>query len=241
MLNLKHYFVLGILLISNLSFAADTAPNTQSTSSNKVIDPVKMLNDSAQETIVQIKQVRAQLKTPDNAPTPFPAVYKIINLYLLPEVDLAAISERTLGRTFNQATLAEQHHFMEAYKTLLINTYGVVLAQYKDLKVQFFKVRGGYQDLNQVNVNSQFIFTDRDPIKITYTLILDKKDSKIPWKVIDMSVEGVSLLESFKSQFIGEIQKGGMKQLLETLDTHNKKVAAKINAPQQTTEKNETT
>ena len=221
MLRFKNHFAILTLLFSSLSFAADTAP---------MPNPVKMLNDTAQETIQQITAVRAKLKINDDAPVPFAQVYKIIDTLVIPDVDLVAISERTIGSAFKEASAQDQQRFIDAYKTLLINTYGRVLANYKDQKVQFFKVRGGYEGLSQVNVNSQFIFANRDPIKVTYTLIFDKKANE--WNVVDVSVEGISLLESFKSQFTAELQKGGLKQLLATLDAHNAAITAQISHSQ---------
>jgi phospholipid transport system substrate-binding protein len=225
MLNVKKRFALLILALSSISFA-------QTAFSEEAPNPVKMLNDAAQDTIAQITAARSKLKIQDSAPVPFPVVYKIVDNTLLPHVDLPAISIQTIGPAFKKASPEEQQHFMKAYKSLLITTYGIVLAHYKDQKVQFFNVRGGYKNLSQIKVNSQFVFPDRDPIKVTYSLMLDKKTNQ--WKLFDMSVEGVSLLESFKSQFSAELQKGGIKQLIATLDAHNKAIAEKMSNPQKT-------
>jgi phospholipid transport system substrate-binding protein len=229
MLRLEKYLMVLVLFVSHAAFALEKPVDNTATSSTAP-NPIKMLNDAAQQTITQITALRTAQKIADNAPTPFPAVYKIIDNILIPMVDLPSISQKTIGPAFKKASPADQQHFMNAYKILLINTYGVVLTHYKNQKVQFFNVRGGYQGLSQIKVNSQFIFPERDPIKVTYSLILDKKTNQ--WKVIDMSVEGISLLESFKSQFSAELQQGGMKQLLTTLDTHNKNISEKMNHPQ---------
>jgi len=140
---------------------------------------------------------------------------------------------------FDKASAAEQLHFKQAFKTLLINTYAVVLMRYKNQQIQFFRFRGDYQDLKQVSVKGQIIFPDtgsadaqRPPIDILYTLILDPESHQ--WKIADLSVAGVSLAESFKAQFTDELNKvdsNNIQHLLTVMDSHNKEFSAKMMSP----------
>jgi phospholipid transport system substrate-binding protein len=142
---------------------------------------------------------------------------------------MVKVCESSIGPTWwNKASADEKKRFLGAYTTLLINTYGSALANYKDEQIVFYKVRGSYDDVPSVKVNSKILRTDAPAIPVQYLLSWDEDASD--WKVIDMSVEGISLLESFRTQFAQELKAGGMKQLLKTLDTHNAKVNAEQSA-----------
>jgi phospholipid transport system substrate-binding protein len=79
-------------------------------------------------------------------------------------------------------------------------------------------VRGGYQGKSTIQVSSEIERPDGPSVSVTYRLV--QKGSG--WKLYDMSVEGVSMLESFRSQFSDLLESGDMNKLIQQLAAHNR-------------------
>ena len=146
-------------------------------------------------------------------------VYNIVNKILLPHADLEAMARSALGRNaWLAATPTQKEAFIEAFKHLMVHTYAAGLSSYTDEKVEFKPIRGGIQGQQRVMVESQIIRTDGPPIAVSYRLVNKNND----WYVYDFSVEGISMIESFRSQFAAELSQGlSINALTEKLDAHN--------------------
>lgn len=193
-----------------------------------VTSPLVLLKDTSDKMVTRILAARKALKIKAQDPLPFSEISKIIEDVLIPQVGMTEIARATLGdAVWSKASTVDQQRFIQAYKTLLITTYGIVLMDYQDQKITFDRgIRGGYQHVERVKINSQISQEGGQPIGISYDLLWDKNNMQ--WKVVDMSVEGISLLESFRSQFAAELKKGGLPQLLSTLEAHNKTALAQL-------------
>lgn len=176
-------------------------------------DPVNMLQSIANNMISQLKANKATLKTkPD-------IVYKLAYRYVVPYADLPEMSKRVLPpSTWNSASAAQRAQFQKEFTTLLIRTYASALTSYQDQTVQFYPVRGGYQGKSTIEVSSNIISPETQPVHVTYRLI----NTGGGWRLFDMSVEGVGLIESFRSQFADILANGDMNQLLNRISSHNK-------------------
>ncbi len=173
-------------------------------------DPVSLLRSMADQMIAQLKAHKATLKT-------HPAiVYSLANSIVVPQADLDEMSQRVLPpQTWNSATPAQRAQFKKEFTTLLVRTYASALADYKDETVRFYPARGGSQ--GRVTVNSQIIRSDGPSISVSYSLVLRGSS----WKLYDMTVEGVSMLQSFRSQFADQLTRGNIAELISVLRGHN--------------------
>lgn len=175
-------------------------------------DPVSMLNSVANQMISELKSHKATLKTNPSL------VYSITNRVIVPHASLEAMSQHVLPpQTWKQATPAQRSEFERQFTKVLERTYASALANYTDQTVQFFPVRGGYQGRSTVTVQSQIVSSDGPPIHVSYQLL----NSGSQWKLYDMTVEGISMLESFRSQFSDKLSSGNMNDLIATLKQHN--------------------
>ena len=179
-------------------------------STNAANDPVAMLQSIANQMISSLKAHKTTLRQN-------PAlVYSLANRIIVPHADLEEMSKRVLPpQTWNSATPAQRSEFEREFTKTLVRTYASALAEYKDQSVKFFPVRGGQG--NSVKVNSQIIRSDGPSISVSYSLI--SRNSS--WRLYDMTVEGVSMLQSFRSQFSDALGKGDMASLIRTLKQHN--------------------
>lgn len=173
-------------------------------------DPVQLLQYIADNMVTQLKTNKATLKTkPD-------IVYTIANKYVVPYADLPEMSKRVLPpRVWNSATAAQRSEFQREFTRLVIRTYASALTSYQDQEVKVYPVRGDMG--NNVEVRSEITSSSSSPIKVSYRLIKVGGD----WKLYDMSVEGISLISSFRSQFADILANGNMQDLLNKLSKHN--------------------
>ena len=174
--------------------------------------PVPMLENTATQIINTLKANRSALKTNHHI------VYDAIHQHLLPHVDVMGMSRSVLGRqAWNKATNNEKKEFSQAFTTLVIRTYASPLAQYSGETVQFLPVRGN-QEARFLRVNSISSRENGQKIPLSYNLVF-KTDQ---WKIYDLSVEGVSLLQSFRSQFGQLLQHASMQQLIAEMNQNKK-------------------
>jgi phospholipid transport system substrate-binding protein len=174
-----------------------------------------MLEKTANQIITTLSQNKQQLK---NNPG---IVYQAVEKYFLPQVDVDGMSRSVLGRqAWNKATAAERKQFSQSFTRLVIRTYATPLAQYNDEKIKFLPLRSTNNG-RFVRINSIIIRSTGQNIPLSYSLVA-KNGS---WKIYDMSVEGVSLLQSFRSQFAQALQNSNMQVLIQQMQQQMKKAA----------------
>lgn len=174
-------------------------------------DPVNVLQSIADQMIQALKENKASLKTNPSV------VYSYANKFVVPHADLAEMSKRVLPPdVWGRATPEQRAQFQKEFTTLLVRTYASALADYRDEVVKFYPVRGGYAGKSSVRVNSQIIRSNGPSIPVNYRLLWSDGE----WKLYDMSVEGVSLLESFRSQFADKLATGDINDLIRAISAH---------------------
>lgn len=173
-------------------------------------DPVQLLQYIANNMVAQLKANKATLKSKPGI------VYQLADKYVVPYADLPEMSKRVLPpRVWNSASAAQRAQFQHEFTRLVIRTYASALTSYQDQEVKVYPVRGAAG--NTVEVKSEITSSSSSPINVTYRLL---RVGGV-WKLYDMSVEGVSLISSFRSQFADILSNGSMQDLLNKLTKHN--------------------
>lgn len=196
------YFVISfawLMLCSSAVFAASQGP-------------VDLLQSLANRMISELKSHKATLRSNPSL------VYSIANRIIVPHADLDAMSQRVLpAKTWEAATPEQRRKFEREFTTVLERTYASALAEYTDETVKFFPLRSGAEGKSYVTVNSQIVRTDGPSIAVNYTLVLRGSQ----WRLLDITVEGVSMLESFRSQFSDSLSRGDINNLIDEISNHN--------------------
>jgi phospholipid transport system substrate-binding protein len=151
-------------------------------------------------------------------------VQKIIGLVdakVMPYVNFQRMTSSAVGRYWRQATPEQQKRLQDEFKTLLVRTYSGALSQVKDQTVQLRPMRANPDD-KEVVVRTE-VRGRGDPIQLDYRL--EKADSG--WKIYDVNVLGVWLVENYRNSFAQEISAGGIDGLIAKLVERNKAAAAK--------------
>lgn len=178
--------------------------------------PVPMLENAANQIISTLKANKSSLQSNPGI------IYKAVESHLLPNVDVAGMSRSVLGRqAWTKATPAERAQFSQAFTRLVIRTYSSPLAQYSDETVQFLPLRGSL-NTRFIRVNSVIVRTQGQNIPLTYSLVAKNGQ----WKIYDISVEGVSLLQSFRSQFAQALQHSSINDVIAEMQKKQAKKAS---------------
>ncbi|MFZ0219097.1 MAG: ABC transporter substrate-binding protein [Candidatus Aquirickettsiella sp.] len=178
-----------------------------------ISSPIDLLQNTSNQLISALQRNQATLKTKPQI------VYGIVNQILLPHVDVMSMSSKALGReAWLRATPMQRQAFAQQFITLLIRTYSSALAQYtNDERVNFLPLRGDYNNQSRVQVNSVIVRESGPSINLSYRLMRIGGQ----WMLYDFSVDGVSIIESFRSQFAAELQNSGIDGLIRKLAQHN--------------------
>lgn len=175
--------------------------------------PTSMVRQTADQVLHELQQQKATLKQNPSV------VYNIIDRVLVPHVDVDLMTRSVVGRNaWMSATPAEREAFTQQFKTLVIRTYGAAMAAYTNQTLEILPAR----DPNTTVVRSIIKQPDGPQVPVTYRVVNVNGE----WKVFDFSVEGVSLIESFREQFASELAEGGgLARLTEQLKKHNQQNA----------------
>jgi phospholipid transport system substrate-binding protein len=171
---------------------------------------IKRLSADVLETIKNDKAIRAG----DMA-----KVIALVDSRIMPNVNFQRMTASAVGPAWRQATPEQQKRLQEEFKTLLVRTYAGALAQVTDQTITMKPLRAAPED-KEVLVRSE-IKGGGDTIQLDYRL------EKTPgqgagWRIYNLNVLGVWLVETYRSQFAQEINAKGVDGLIATLTERNK-------------------
>lgn len=124
--------------------------------------------------------------------------------------DYPELSRRTLGIDWKKLNTAQQNEFTDLYKSLLEDAYADKIINYTDEKVAFSRENQLSEKTFEVQTT---ILTKKADIPIYYRVI--QKDGE--WKVYDVVIEGVSLINNYRNQFREILMNKSPEVLLDTL------------------------
>lgn len=147
-------------------------------------------------------------------------VVDLVEKKIVPYTDMRRTTEMSMGPNWRKATPEQQTQLIAEFKTLLIRTYSGALSQVRDQTVQYKALRGAPTD-TEVIVRT-VVLGRGDPIPLDYRL--EKTSSG--WKVYDINVLGVWLVENYRNQFTNQINQNGIDGLIAFLKERNKMLAS---------------
>jgi phospholipid transport system substrate-binding protein len=148
-------------------------------------------------------------------------VILLVDSKIMPNVNFTRMTSTAVGRFWRGATPEQQKRLQDEFKTLLVRTYSGALSQVKEHTITVKPLRAAAGD-TEVIVRSE-VRGKGDPIQLDYRL--EKTDKG--WKIYDLNVLGVWLVETYKGQFAQEINAKGLDGLIESLAQRNKANAKK--------------
>ncbi|WP_443083197.1 MlaC/ttg2D family ABC transporter substrate-binding protein [Variovorax sp. PBL-H6] len=196
----------GLLLAGAAAFvrpvhAADEAPDAL----------VKRLSADVLETIRADKSIKAGDVN---------KIMALVDAKIMPNVNFQRMTASAVGPAWRQATPEQQQRLQEEFKKLLVRTYAGALDQVSDQTVAVRPFRGSPDD-KEVLVRTE-VRGSGDPVQLDYRL--EKTPGEAGgWKIYNLNVLGVWLVDTYRSQFAQEINAKGIDGLITALTERNKR------------------
>jgi len=200
-----------LVLASALLFGAATAFVRPALAADEAPDAlVKRLSTDVLETI----KADTSIKSGDVS-----KIMVLVDSKIMPNVNFQRMTASAVGPAWRQATPEQQKRLQEEFKTLLVRTYAGALDQVSDQTVSVRPFRGSPED-TEVLVRTE-VKGRGDPVQLDYRL------EKTPgqgggWKVYNLNVLGVWLVDTYRTQFAQEINARGIDGLIAALAARNK-------------------
>ncbi len=148
-------------------------------------------------------------------------IQSVVETKILPYVNFQKMTASAVGRNWSQATPEQQKLITDQFRQLLIYTYSGALTDVGDQKVEFRPFRADPGD-TVVQVDTRIVNPrGGEPVLLNYKL--EKTDAD--WKIIDVNVLGVWLVENYRNTFQQEVSRGGIDGLLKSLTAKNQQLA----------------
>jgi phospholipid transport system substrate-binding protein len=144
-------------------------------------------------------------------------IIALVDQRVMPNVNFLRMTASAVGPTWRQATPEQQKRLQEEFKILLVRTYSGALGQVSDQTISVKPLRAAADD-KEVLVRTE-VRGKGDPIQLDYRV---EKTADGAWKVYNMNVMGIWLVENYKTQFAQEINTKGMDGLIASLADRNK-------------------
>ncbi|MEW6694610.1 MAG: ABC transporter substrate-binding protein [Pseudomonadota bacterium] len=143
-------------------------------------------------------------------------IMELVDTKLMPHVNFERMTASAVGRYWRQATPEQRQRLQAEFKTLLVRTYSGALTQIRDQTLVIRPLRAA-PGATEVVVRSE-IRGKGDPIQLDYRL----EQTPTGWKVYDLNVLGVWLVETYRTQFAQEISAKGIDGLIAALAERNR-------------------
>ena len=147
-------------------------------------------------------------------------VISLVDSQVMPNVNFTRMTASAVGRNWRQATPEQQKRLQDEFKILLVRTYSGALAQVKDQVINVKPLRAAPED-TEVIVRTE-VLRRGEPIQLDYRM----EKSATGWRIYDLNVLGIWLVETYRTQFAQEISANGVDGLIASLSQRNKSNAS---------------
>lgn len=206
-------FVFLFAIIISLIFANNSRANTKA--------PDEILKEATTMMLQSINEHRAEIKqSPKKLTT-------LVEQIILPHLDFIAASKLVMGKYWRQAEKAQKIAFIRQFRTLLLRFYSSALTEYlsdkdKDLAldlIHYFPLQLEAGE-KSVTVRAELKSDAGKSIPIYYRMHSTSKG----WKIFDVSVEGISMITTYKNNFATQLKTEGIDALVASLEEKNKQM-----------------
>jgi phospholipid transport system substrate-binding protein len=189
--------ILGLVLMFAMPAMAATGPE-------------QLIRETSDKVLDEIRTNSERYKSDPQG------VYDLVNAVVLPHFDFSAMTDLALGRYKDDVDEQQRPEIVNEFRLLLVRTYSSALLEYTDQVLVYLPMEGSEAE-GEVTVRTEIEQAGGFPIPINYLL----RNGDDGWKVLDISVDEVSLVTNYRSSFARAIKKNGVDGLIETLRGRN--------------------
>lgn len=148
-------------------------------------------------------------------------VVDLVEKKVLPHFDFVRMTQLAMGRNWRLASPEQRELLVGEFRGLLVQTYAATFVAYRDQEIEYRPLRAQPGDTGVV-VKSQVNQPGAKPITIDYRM--HRTDAG--WKVYDVVVGDLSLVQNYRGSFETEVRKGGIEGLVRALAEKNRQLGA---------------
>lgn len=209
-------FLFCLVLVLPLSGFADTA----SPASQAATQPDAIVRQTITGVLEQLKKNKAQYEADHNK------LFSMVDERILPYFDFRKMSQLVLGLNWRRATDEQREKFVSEFKQLLVRTYAIALLKYTNQTLEYLPYTGQPTD-KVVTVKVNIKQSGGSPDIPVYTQFYNGKNG---WRVIDISIEGISLVTNYRNVYNDTIRTDGLDKLIQSIAKSNHKAMQNKNS-----------
>lgn len=197
---LKSLILSASLLLSGFGLDAQAA--------DAVVSPDKVVDSVARQVLADLDSNRA-LYRKDAV-----ELRKMIDKYMLANFDTEYAARLVLAKNWRTATPEQRKQFVDAFYQSLLQSYGNSLLDFTADRLKILPYQGKAEDTT-ATVRSEIRRDNGSKVPVNYTL----RKTASGWKAFDVTIEGISYVKSFRTDFGTEIEQKGLDAVIKRLQT----------------------
>jgi phospholipid transport system substrate-binding protein len=175
------------------------------------LSPEALVKQTTEQVLTTLEQNKDKVESDPQA------VANLVRGIVLPHFDFELMSRFVLARNWRTATPEQQQRFVEQFRELLIRTYATSLSEYSGQEVKYLPNPPAPND-KRATVRTEIVQADGPAIPLQYML----REGADGWKVFDVVIDGVSLVQNYRTSFASEVQQRGLEGLIGRLVERNR-------------------
>lgn len=175
--------------------------------------PRDVIKATTDQVLMEVKNDREALRA-DPA-----KMYNLVSELIFPHFDFPIMAQWVLGSHWKDASDATRNEFIEQFRKLLVRTYATALLEFSNQTISYPDAEDT-QKGKTVLVRQSIEQTGSQPIVLGYRLHKPSEE----WKVLDVAVDGVSLVKTYRASFVPIIKEDGIEGLISSLSEKNKEI-----------------
>lgn len=176
----------------------------------EVVAPDVLIKNTVDEVISIIKQDK-DIQSGDPK-----KITDLVDAKVLPHFDFTRMTQLAVGKYWRTATPEQKQSLVTEFRNMLVRTYTKVFTVYRDQTIEVKPPKMAADDTD-VTVKTVISKPGSQPILVDYEM----KKSDSGWKAFDISIDGVSMVMSYRGTFTSEIQANGIDGLIKTMSDKN--------------------
>ena len=142
----------------------------------------------------------------------------VVREEVFPHFDFLRMAKHILGKkNWTQASEEQRDQFVEEFSHLLLRTYASAIGAIGDRGIEYH-AQDFSPDGKKAMVKTRVVSADGESLAIDYRLV---NGSEMRWRVYDVTIDGISLIRTYRGEYASIIQKSGLPGLIEQLEKKN--------------------
>ena len=176
----------------------------------EMIAPDALIKSTVQDVITIIKQDQ-DIQSGNQK-----KITALVDAKVVPHFDFVRMTQLAVGKNWRSATPEQKEALVTGFRNMLVRTYTKVFTVYRDQAIDVKPLKMA-ADETEVTVKTTISKPGAQSIPVDYEM----KKVADGWKVFDISIEGVSMVMSYRGTFTSQIQQNGIDGLIKTLSDKN--------------------